>query len=263
MFPAAWLVVQQDRVDYDLMLRVTLDETGLIRQPDIYFTTPHREWQIGDIKSMVRRITGKRPPRAGARRLTVHQFSSRIVTTFVHQGSRTNADTGGLAALLPEGTLIREAVSLRFREHGLTLALVLSDAEFVPSTCEACDAGLFGHHDRGNAALVLTDRERVLDRLELGELLGDRRPRIPRYRCLEGDDELVKNEQSLWAKVSKRASIELLEPIDADGDGKAFEVALPGEVTACTDYRAAILAVYLGADGPRLRFNGYEERKLP
>ncbi|ANM31324.1 hypothetical protein ABI59_19710 [Acidobacteria bacterium Mor1] len=263
LFPAAWLVVQQDQTDYDLMLRVTLDEMGGIRTPDIRFTTPTREWEIKDIKTFVRRVTGKRPPRAGARRLAVHRFASRIVTTFVHQGSRKDRDTGGLAALLPEGSLIREAVSVRFREQGLTVALVLRDAEFVPSTCDACDSGLFGHHDRGAAELVLTDQERVLDRLELGDLLGDPRPRIPRYTCLEGDGELVKNQESLWSKVSKRASVELLEPVDADGDGKALEVVIPGEVLACSDYRAAILAVYLAADGPRLRFHSYEDRPLP
>ncbi len=253
-WPVAWLVVQRADLDADLVMRVAL--TGEeVSTPDFLFVVPRRDWQVDDLPGVVRRATGRKAPREGRGNLVIQGFSTRVVTTYVYEAPKTTGKVRGLRALLPEGTLIREARVVDLADgRRYTLALVLDEATFVPASCADCASELFGHADSGTVGLVLTDEERIVDRLDLTPHLKgvDGTPRVPRYAC----DERHANPESVEALLAEEPTVRLLELADLDGDGLPLEITLPAEYVDCENYLKLVAAIR--PDGPGLEIVGVE-----
>ncbi len=245
-WPAAWLVVQEKRRDFDLVMRIALDADGAVATPDFLFTVPRRDWEIADIKPVVRQATGRKPPRQGIGHLVVQGFSTTVVESYVYEPVPTGEAARGLARLLPAGSLIREATAVDLGDgRRYTLALVLHDPVFEPSTCQGCPAELFGHADSGAVTLLLADESEIVDRIDLGpELSGlDGRPLLPRYRC-EPDD---RGAQPPLAAFENRQPVTLIDLVDLDGDGLKLEVALPAEPMDCDQHLALVVRITPGS----------------
>lgn len=253
-WPVAWLVVQRADLDSDLVMRVALTEDG-VSTPDFLFAVPRRDWQVDDLPGVVRRATGRKAPREGRGNLVIQGFSTRVVTTYVYETPKTTGKVQGLRALLPEGALIREARAVDLANgRRYTLALVLEQATFVPSRCGDCASRLFGHADSGTVGLVLTDEERIVDRLDLTPHLRgvDGTPRVPRYAC----DERHADPESVEALLAEEPTVRLLELSDLDGDGLPLEISLPAEFLDCENHLTLVAAVR--PDGPNLEIVGVE-----
>jgi hypothetical protein len=258
-WPAAWLVVQEQHRDFDLVMRIALDADGEVATPDFLFVVPRRDWEIGDVKSVVRQATGRKPPRAGIGNLVIQGFSGRVVTTYVYEAPPTGEPARGLAALLPEGAMIREAKAVElFGGRRYTLALVLLDATFHPSDCADCSAALFGHADSGRVLLVLAGERQVVDRLDLTAELPRTAGgvRLPRYRCEPGDADSPPSIEAL----QEREPVTLLELADLDGDGHPHELELPLLPIDCVRHFA--LTVRIVSDGPALEVVALAESTL-
>jgi hypothetical protein len=114
------------------------------------------------------------------------------VTDYVYDLPPTGAAAKGLLALLPEGSLIREAqaIDLRDGKHH-TLAIVLVRPRFVPADCSTDAGRRKGHRDSGGILLVLAGESALEDKLEITETVrtaaGD--ALLPRFPCEPGDVE--------------------------------------------------------------------------
>ena len=261
VWPAAWLVVQRAELPFDLVMRVALDADGQVAAPDVLFTVPRRDWQPGDMKRVARDALGRKPPKQGLGNLVIQGFSRRIRTIYVYEPHATGEGAKGLAALLPQGSLIREAQTADLRDgRRYTLAIVLRDARFVPSDCRSCGAEVFGHADSGTVELVLAGEHEIVARVDLtAELRGvDGSPLVPRYRCEEGDDAVQGASDGFWDRVRSRPLIRLLELGDLDGDGLASELTLLAEQPDCR--RLLELDIHVSPD--TLSVSGRRERAL-
>jgi len=228
-WPAAWLVVQIEALSFDVVLPVRLDDSGAL------------VWTVDGLRDAIREATGRKP---GGRtwNLVVQGFRTRVENRYVYD---LPSDRRGLLALLPEGTLLREAKVVELPDgRRYTLALVLREAEFVPSTCDDCASRILGHADTGRVLLVLTDDTEVRDEVDLTDLLSspDRRPLVPRYRCEDGDSDPAERERSIEERFSSRTRVPLLLPQDLDGDGLALEIEIVSRVEDCVA-RTVTLAV--------------------
>jgi len=255
-WPAAWLVVQEKQRDFDLVMRIALDDDGDVATPDFLFTVPRREWEISDIKPVVRKATGRKPPRPGVGHLVVQGFSTKVVESYVYDPVPTGEGAKGLARLLPEGSLIREARAVELGDgRRYTLALVLHEPVFEPSDCSGCPAELFGHADSGAVSLLLSDEAEIVDRIDLGpELFGlEGRPLVPRYRCEPQD----RGQQPPLAAFEDREEVTLIELADLDGDGLKLELALTVRPIDCEQHVALIARVTPGS--PSLAIVGLRE----
>ncbi len=247
-WPIAWLVVQPAEPEVDLVMRIALDEQGRVATPEFLFTIPRRDWQPGDLPRVVRESTGRKPPRKGLGNLVVQGFSTRIVTTYVYEAPKTADTARGLQALLPPGSLIRDARGVELQDgKRYTLALVLQRASFVPSECRECASTIFGHADTGIAWLILADAERIVDRIDLTPRLRgvDGKPLIPRYAC----DERHAGNESIQELLSTTEPMALLKLSDIDGDGSALEVELPAEQLDCDRYVSLVMGVRSNGSG--------------
>jgi hypothetical protein len=255
-WPAAWLVVQHKRHDFDLVVRIALDDALAIATPDFVFTVARRDWEISDIKPVVREATGRKPPREGIGHLVVQGFSTKVVQSYVYDPVPTGEDAKGLARLLPEGSLIREARAVDLGDgQRYTLALVLQTAVFEPSECNGCPAKLFGHADSGAVTLMLTNDTEIIDRIELGPKISGLHGRalLPRYRCEAGDE----GRQPSLAAFEGREEINLIDLRDLDGDGFALELSLPAAAIDCDQHVA--LVVRIVPDSPALEVVGLQD----
>lgn len=240
-WPAAWLVVQIEALSFDVVLPVRLDDSGALEDPDPVFAAERREWTVDGLRDAIREVTGRKP---GGRswNLVVQGFRTRVENRFVYD---LPADRRGLLALLPEGTLLREAKAVELPGgRSYTLALVLREAEFVPSTCDDCASKILGHADTGRVILVLTDDTEVRDEVDLTDLLTspDGRPLVPRYRCEDRDSDPAERERSIEERFSSRPRVLVLVPQDLDGDGLALEIEIVSRVEDCVA-RTVTLAV--------------------
>lgn len=250
-WPAAWLVVQEKQRDFDLVMRVELDEGGAVETPEFLFAVPRREWAIDDMKDVARAATGRKPPRKGLNNLVLQAFSTKVVPSYVYEPVPTGEDAHGLAALLPPGSLIRESRAVELEGAGrFTLALVLRDAVFLPSECADCEAECFGHVDTGSLRLLLVDESEIVDELDLtDELAGEsRRLRLPRYPCVAAEA----GSYPAIGAFKGREPLTLLAPADLDGDGRALELALPVEPSGCDGYLALTVLVETSPPGLRV-----------
>ena len=252
-WPSAWLVIQVRTLPFDLVMPVRLDEDGRVEDPDPVFTVERREWDVEGLRTAIREETDRKP-RGRAWSLVVQSFTKRIVDHYVYNLPDKDEPRKGLMALMPEGSLLREARSVNLgdgRPH--TLAIVLQEAEFLPSSCEGCAAKLFGHADTGKILLALAGENELEDSLDLTDFLKgeDGRPLLARYGCEENDRTPDGREGTIDERFSKRPLLELMRLDDLDGDGQALEFSLPSSYEDCGSHEEIILGV--DADEAKLR----------
>jgi hypothetical protein len=241
-WPGAWLVVQIEAVPFDLILPVRLDDEGRLEDPEIVFTAARREWSVDALRDAVRSATGRKA-KGRTWNVVVQGFTTRIEHHYVYE---VPTERRGLLELLPEGTLLREATTVKLPGGGrYTLAVVLQEAEFVPSSCDECTSWMFGHADTGRVLLVLASDAEVVDELDLTPVLAGSagRPLLTRYACNQGDRYPPSGETPIEERFAGRAEVELLRLQDLDGDGVALEISLLSDVSDCEAER-----VVLGVD---------------
>ena len=251
-WPEAWLVIQVAESSFDLILPVRLGDDGDMEQPDPVFAAARQDWSVDALRDAIREATGRKP-KGRHWNLVVQGFRTRIEQRYVYDPP---ADRRGLLALLPEGTLLREARRVELTDgRRYTLALVMREAEFVPSTCSDCESWVVGHADTGRMLFVLTDEAEVLDEMDLESVLTPEVDRVllPRYRCEERDGEPARQELSIDQRFGGRELVTLIRLRDSDGDGHDLEIELPLGVEGC-EARTVVLGV--GPVEARLRIVG-------
>jgi hypothetical protein len=246
-WPASWLVVQDAARPFDLVIHVVLAEDGSIAPPDVLFAAPRREWDAESLETAVKEATGKKPPREKTRSVVVQSFTTRVVTTYVYKPPKGGKDAGGLAALLPEGAILRDAHGVDLGDgERRTLALVLFDARFVPSSCDSCPARRLGHADAAKKVeLVLAGEKALEDTLDLTPMLRGTggEPLVPRFACDARDAADGAAASSYEERFGSREPARLVTPQDLNGDGLALEIALPGEFLDCARHTAIVVGV--------------------
>lgn len=247
-WPAAWLVVQVEALTFDVVFPVRLDDGGALVDPEPVFAAERREWTVDDLREAVRESGHK--PAGRSWNVVVQGFRTRVENRYVYD---LPAERRGLLALFPEGTLLRDAKVVELPDgRRYTLALVLQEAEFVPSTCDDCASRIFGHADTGKILLALTDDREVCDQVDLTKLLTppDGRALLPRYRCEDGDSDPTARDRSIAERFFDRPRVPLVVPQDLDGDGHALEIEIVSRVEDC-EARNVTLAV-VPAERPKL-----------
>jgi hypothetical protein len=248
-WPSAWLVVQVEAVSFDLVLPVRLDDGGQVEAPETVFAAPRRQWTVDALRDAIRSETGRKP-KGRTWNLVVQRFTTRVVNRYIYQAP---TERRGLLELLPEGTLLREARTVKLATgERYTLALVLQEAELVPSRCGDCDSWMVGHADTGRILLVLASDAEIVDRLDLTPLLAGEsgRPLLPRYPCEEGDREPEFEHTPIAERFAGRREVELIRLEDLDADGLALEISILSGVSDC---EAEQVAVVVGPSAPKLR----------
>jgi hypothetical protein len=248
-WPNAWLVVRVEAVAFDLILPVRLDDEGRIEDPEIVFTAARREWTVDALRDAIRSETGRKP-KGRTWNVVVQGFTTRVEHRYVYE---MPTERRGLLELLPEGTLLREATTVKLSGgKRYTLAVVLQEAELVPSSCDDCTSWMIGHADTGRVLLVLASDAEVVDELDVTSVLAGSasRPLLPRYACDEGDRYPSSTETPIGERFAGRREIELIRLEDLDGDGLALEISMISGVSNCEAE-----SVQLGIDptAPELR----------
>jgi hypothetical protein len=252
-WPAAWLIVQDQSVERDLVILLRQDEDETSIEPVTVFAADRREWDADRLKAAIRRETGRKPA-AKIRNIVIQGFSSREVTEYVHALPPAGAERRGLLALLPERSLIREARKVDLGDGRLhTLGLALIEPEFLPADCDSCAGRDFGHADTGGVLVVLAGEQELEDSIDLTGRLHAHggRPLIPRFACEVGDDLQTLDASVIGSWIRERTQVRILELRDLDGDGRALEFELPAEYEDCGI--PVFLTVAVDPRGPALR----------
>lgn len=225
-WPASWLIVSDATKPYDLVLRVAQAADGTIADPDTMFLTARREWDDAAFDTAFKDATGKKPPREKRRNVVLQSFTKRLVTDYVYDLPATGPGAKGLLALLPEGSLIREASSIDLGDgvHH-TLAIVLTRPRFVPADCATAAGRKTGHRDAGGITVVLAGERELEDSLDVTEVVTKATgvAMLPRFTCLPGDTEPGAIDDLVDAKFEGRESVRLLNL-----SGKLAETAIDG-----------------------------------
>lgn len=213
-WPASWLIVSDSTKPYDLVLRIALARDGTIADPETAFLASRRSWDDASFDSAFRAATGKKPPREKQRNVVIQAFTKKTVTDYVYALPGTGPGAKGLLALLPEGSLIREAPSIDLRDgKHHTLAIVLVRPRFVPADCSTESGRRTGHRDSGGILLVLAGESELEDKLDVTEIVraasGD--VLLPRFRCEPGDVEPGAIDALVDARFEGRESVRLLD----------------------------------------------------
>lgn len=213
-WPASWLIVSDSTKPYDLVMRVALAPDGTIADPDTAFLAARREWDDASFDAAFHAATGKKPPRERQRNVVIQSFTKKTVTDYVYELPATGAGAKGLLALLPEGSLIREApaVDLRDGKHH-TLAIVLVRPRFVPADCTTKEGRRTGHRDAGGILLVLAGEGELEDTLDITEVVraASGAVLLPRFVCEPGDVEPGAIDALVDAKLEGREPVRLLD----------------------------------------------------
>lgn len=255
-WPAAWLLVQDAARAYDVAIPLRLDTRGRIELLDAPVALARRDWSEGAIEEAFRDASGRKAPRL--RNLVVQSFARRTATRYVYTPPAGGKERRGLMALLPEGSLLREARIVPLGDGKLhTLALVLSRAGFEPAACGGGAGDLLGHADWGELAAVLAGEQALEDRLDLTPALlsGGTRLLLPRYACEPGDEREGEAARPPEERFRSRETVRLLALEDLDGDGRALEAAFTFGVEVGAggiELRRAVLAVDPGERRLRL-----------
>jgi hypothetical protein len=245
-WPAAWLVVQDQALDFDLVMHLRLAPSGEIETPATVFAATRREWDDAVLEAAVRDATGKKPPRERDRALVVQSFTKKTETTYVYQIREPGKGDKGLLPLLPAGSLIREATSVDLGDGARhTIAIVLVRPRFVPSACSSCRDRLYGHADAGQVLLVLAGETALEATLDLTDALkgGGREALVPRYACTPEDEGRPLGEGKIEERFRGRDQVPLLALEDYDGDGLAREIALEGEFEDCKKHTSVVAGI--------------------
>jgi hypothetical protein len=213
-WPASWLIVSDSTSPYDLVLRVALAQDGTIADPDTAFFAARREWDDAAFDAAFRAATGKKPPREKQRNVVIQSFTKKIVTDYVYDLPATGPGTKGLLALLPAGSLIREAqvIDLRDGKHH-TIAVVLIRPRFVPADCSSTEGRRLGHRDAGGVLIAIAGDTALEDQLDITEIIraaaGD--VLLPRFACEPGDVNPGAIDALVDARFEGRDSVRLLD----------------------------------------------------
>jgi len=213
-WPASWLIVSDSTKPFDLVMRIALAPDGSIADPDTAFFASRREWDDAAFDAAFVAATGKKPPREKQRNVVVQSFTKKIVTDYVYDLPATGSRAKGLLALLPEGSLIREApaVDLRDGRHH-TLAIVLMRPRFVPADCSTKEGRRTGHRDSGGILLVLAGETELEDQLDITEIVraATGATLLPRFTCAPGDTAPGAIDALVDARFEGREPVHLLD----------------------------------------------------
>ena len=191
-WPASWLIVSDSTRPHDLVLRIALAPDGSIADPDTAFLAARREWDDASFEAAYQKAVGKKPPRERQRNVVTQSFTKRTLTDYVYQLPATGKGAKGLLAMLPPGSLIREATSVDVRDGKFhTLAIVLVRPRFVPADCSTPEGKRLGHRDAGGVLLALAGESALEDQLDITEIVrgGAKDALVPRFACEPGDLE--------------------------------------------------------------------------
>lgn len=213
-WPASWLIVSDSTKPYDLVMRVALAPDGTIADPETAFYASRRDWDDAAFDAAFHAATGKKPPRERQRNVVIQSFTKKTVTDYVYELPATGPGAKGLLALLPEGSLIREApaVDLRDGKHH-TLAIVLVRPRFVPADCATKEGRRTGHRDSGGILLVLAGESELEDTQDITEVVraASGAVLLPRFVCEPGDIEPGAIDALVDAMFEGREPVRLLD----------------------------------------------------
>jgi hypothetical protein len=213
-WPASWLIVSDATRPYDLVLRIALLPDGTIADPETSFFASHRAWDDDAFDAAFLAAVGKKPPRERQRNVVIQSFTKKTVTDYVYELPATGKGAKGLLALLPEGSLIREAPSIDLgdgKRH--TLAIVLIRPRFVPADCSTEEGRRKGHRDSGGVLLVLAGESALEDQLDITDLVRNGAPSalLPRFACEPGDEDPAAIDALVDRKFEGREPTRLLD----------------------------------------------------
>ena len=213
-WPSSWLIVSDSTKPYDLVMRVALAADGSVADPDTAFLASRRAWDDRSFEAAFQQATGKKPPREKQRNVVIQSFTSRVVTDYVYDLPTTGRGAKGLLALLPEGSLIREApaIDLGDGKHH-TLAIVLLRPRFIPADCSTKDGRRTGHRDSGGILLALAGETALEDKLDITEVVrtATGATLLPRFACEPGDTEPGAIDALVDRKFEGREPVRLLD----------------------------------------------------
>ncbi len=262
-WPSAWLVVQDASRPFDLVIHLRLAQDGSVESPDVVLTASRRDWDADSIQAAVREATGRRPPRERSWNVVVQTIKTRVSTTYVYQTPKTGKEAQGLLALLPEGSLIREAKSLDLRDgERRTLAVVLVRPSLVPVDCDSCAGKLFGHADTAEKVLlVLASGAGLEATLDLTAALKGAagKPLVPHFECRPGDSNPAEQEKPFAERFKGREPARLLELKDLTGAGAPLQFALPAEMIDCDRHTSVVVGVDRSTRKLRIFFERLEK----
>jgi len=250
-WPETWLIVQDASRDFDLVLRIRLGEDARVADPEPLFIAPRREWDSEAVGAAARAATGRKPPRVA--NVVIQSFSTRTETTYVYEPTDAGRRAQGLLALLPNGSIIREARRVDLGDAAIhTVALVLGDPKFVPSGCRDCRERERGHVDAGAVQVVVAGEKAIEDRLDLAGVFAARglEPFLPRFACRPGDDAEETRKQPVNERFRDREPEPLMRLVDLDRDGKAREILLDLAADCQVRFRVALALL---AEPPSVR----------
>jgi hypothetical protein len=246
-WPSSWLVVQDVGRPFDVVIHVVLGEDGSVSPPDVIFAAARREWDADSLEAAVKEATGRKPPREKTRSVVVQSFTTRVVTTYVYEPPKSGKKAGGLAALLPEGAILRDARNVDLGDgFRHTLAVAMIGARFVPSDCSSCAARVFGHADTAAKVLLVLAGEATLeDTLDLTSSLKGtgQEPLVPRFSCRAGDADEAAAGRGYEERFATREPTHLVALEDLNGDGLPLEIALPAEYLDCARHTSLVAGV--------------------
>ena len=225
-WPASWLIVSDSTRPHDLVLRIALAPDGSIADPDTAFLAARREWDDASFEAAYQKAVGKKPPRERQRNVVTQSFTKRTLTDYVYQLPETGKGAKGLLAMLPPGSLIREATSVDVRDGKFhTLAIVLVRPRFVPADCSTPEGKRLGHRDAGGVLLALAGESALEDQLDITEIVrgGAKDALVPRFACEPEDLEPGAIDALVDRKFEGREPLRLL-----DLSGRRAESAIAG-----------------------------------
>jgi hypothetical protein len=149
-----------------------------------------------------------------------------VVTDYVYDLPATGKGAKGLLALLPEGSLIREAPYVDLRDGKRhTLAVVLVRPRFVPADCATKEGRRTGHRDSGGILLALAGETALEDTLDITEAVraATSATLLPRFACEPGDTEPGAIDALVDRRFEGREPVRLL-----NFSGRTAESAIAG-----------------------------------
>lgn len=213
-WPASWLIVSDSTRPYDLVIRIALAPDGTIADPDTAFLATRREWDDASFDAAFRTATGKKPPREKQRNVVIQSFTKKIVTEYVYDLPATGPGAKGLLAILPEGSLIREAPAIDLRDGKRhTLVIVLIRPRFVPADCSTEEGRRVGHRDSGGVLLALAGETELEDQLDITEVVRAAAGAVflPRFACQPSDVEPGAIDALVDSRFEGREPVRLLD----------------------------------------------------